>query len=538
MSKRNDSDLWRALESTGRSPNLSTIKRLFEKDPERTSRMSAERSGIFLDFSRNHIEPNTLQRLMELCQQSHLSDQIAAMYAGKKINLTENRSVLHTALRNTTLANDHGLTQISFDVKESLKKIKIISDLFRTKQLKGATGKSLNTIINIGIGGSDLGPRLVYKALKNESSSIVHYVSNLDAEDLETVINEVDAERTLVIVTSKTFTTQETLNNANRALAKLSTQLKLPKDDIVRKQMIAITASPETAISFGITESNIFEFWDWVGGRFSVWSAVGLSLSMSLGFEVFEELLHGAHEMDTHFATAPYEKNIPVLLALVGIWNINFRKQTNLAVLPYSERLGLLPNYLQQLEMESNGKSVDRSGSRIDYTTSASIFGVPGTNFQHSFAQHLHQSPTETPCDFIGIVNPPHPDRGNANALLSHCLAQVECLSFGRQETSGDTKISAEREMPGDRPCNVILLKELNAITLGALLAAYEHKVFVQGVIWNINSFDQWGVELGKSLSKSYNHIFENDGMGDVSQRAFSGRLIEQIGKYRPSSAE
>ena len=523
------SDTWKNLEQIGQDKNLSTIEKLFREDPNRAKRQALELNGLYLDCSRNQIDQETQSLLLNICEQAHVSDQINAMFKGKKINISENRAVLHTALRSSEKNDPNGpLDEIRKSIHANLEQMQRLTNTFRSGQLLGATGERIDTVINIGIGGSDLGPKLVYSALKKQKDPRVLFVSNIDDADLDSKLQTTDAARTLFIVASKTFTTAETITNAKTALTWLCDKLKVDDQNAIKHHFVATTANPSAAKAFGIHSGNIFNFWDWVGGRYSLWSAVGLPISLGLGFQEFKALLKGAEEMDLHFKSAPQDKNLPIMLALTGIWHINFKNYPSQAILPYTEKLALFPEYLQQLEMESNGKMTDRSETKIGHHTSPIIWGSRGTNFQHSFAQHLLQSPTITPCDFIAITEDVKKDQ-TGKSLLANCLAQIEALAFGNREQKvldGDTKPS--RIIEGNRPSNVILMDELNASSLGRLLALYEHKVFVQGLIWNINSFDQWGVELGKSLATVIGKRLGGENV-EPDQITSSLNLIERI---------
>ena len=502
MPRLHTTDTWKNLEQLGENTKLNTIESLFKRDSSRSTQHSLELNGLYLDCSRNQINQQINSLLLKLCDQAHVSDQINAMFSGKKINVSENRAVLHTILRSSETNDPNGpLDEIRKSVHANLEQMQHFTDTFRSGKLLGATGKKIDTVINIGIGGSDLGPKLVYHALKKNEDPRVLFVSNIDESDLNSKLDATDPARTVFIVASKTFTTAETMSNANSALAWLCKKLNVDNETAIKSHFVATTANPIAAQKFGILFKNIFKLWDWVGGRYSLWSAVGLPISLGLGFKEFKALLKGAEDMDLHFKNTPNEKNLPILLALTGVWHINFRGYLTQAILPYAEKLALFPEYLQQLEMESNGKMTDRSEANINYKTSPIIWGSRGTNFQHSFAQHLLQSPTITPCDFIGVIRNKENDE-SGKLLLANCLAQIEALAFGNKKQKSLNEAKQSRIIEGNRPSNVILLDELNASSLGSLLALYEHKVFVQGLIWNINSFDQWGVELGKSLAK------------------------------------
>ena len=532
MPKLSESQIWRDLESNGQDSNCRSLKALFQDNPTRSEDFSATFEGIFLDYSRNHITEETRLLLLKLCDKAHLSDQTRAMFSGKKVNLTEGRPALHTALRSTGYGISHQYNaDIQSLVKDNLERVSSFTNEFKNKELLGATGKPLDTVINIGIGGSDLGPRLVYTSLASTHDSEVHFVSNIDDDDLLSTLAKINPEKTLLVIASKTFTTDETITNANTAAKWMSEQLNTNIKTVIKYHFVATTANLDNARDFGVDAKHIFEFWDWVGGRFSLWSAIGLPISLGLGFDKFKLLLQGAKKMDDHFLTTPPIKNLPILLALTSIWNINFRNYPTHAVLTYSERLSLLTEYLQQLEMESNGKGIDRSGALTDYQTSSIIWGSKGSNYQHSFAQHLHQSPFVTPCDFIAVLPNTGKEKINSLALLANCFAQIETLTLGDSSAIGakDEKERTEHMgVEGNRPNNVILLDQLDAEILGSLLAMYEHKVFTQGVIWNINSFDQWGVELGKKISKSIYTQFDQ-GHASASDGSSIDNLILRV---------
>ncbi|MBA4739604.1 MAG: glucose-6-phosphate isomerase [Burkholderiales bacterium] len=529
MSRLHASNSWKDLEKLGKDENLSTIEKLFHEEPTRAKRIALELNGLYLDCSRNQIDKKTQSLLLNLCDQAHVSDQINAMFMGKKINISEYRAVLHTALRSSDKSDPNGpLDEIRKSVHTNLEQMQRLTDTFRSGKLFGATGEQIDTVINIGIGGSDLGPKLVYNALKTNEDPRILFVSNIDDADLNSKLQTSDAARTLFIVASKTFTTAETITNANTAIAWLCKRLNVNDHSAIKHHFVATTANPNAAKAFGIQPNNIFKFWDWVGGRYSLWSAVGLPIALGLGFHEFKALLKGAEKMDLHFKSAPNHENLPIMLALTGVWHINFREYPAQAILPYTERLSLFPEYLQQLEMESNGKMTDKSEKSVPHHTAPIIWGSRGTNFQHSFAQHLLQSPTITPCDFIGVIK----NRKNDNtrkSLLANCLAQIEALAFGnRNQKSLQGEKKASRIIEGNRPSNVILLDELSASSMGSLLALYEHKVFVQGLIWNINSFDQWGVELGKSLAKVIERQLGDEDIENESITS-NANLLEKI---------
>ncbi len=523
------SETWKNLEEHAKDPKLESIELLFKKNPDRSEQFHLKLGGLYLDYSRNQIDDKALNLLLELGERTHLKEQIAAMLTGKKINVTENKAALHTALRsNKNRLRGSSLRQEQGLIQKTLEQMQIFCHEFRSEKMLGATGKVINTVINIGIGGSDLGPKLVYSTLKKNNDPQVLFASNLDVSDLDPKLQEVDPEKTLFIVASKTFTTTETITTANVAVDWLCEKLDISKTRALRHHFVATTANPGVAKEFGIESNNIFPFWDWVGGRYSLWSAIGLPIAMGLGYEEFEALLEGAEEMDLHFENAPSIMNMPIMLALVGIWHTTFKDHASLAILPYYERLSLLPEYLQQLEMESNGKMVDRSETAISYRTAPIIWGSCGTDFQHSFAQHLHQSPTVTPCDLIAIIKD-NKNQKVPKSLLANCLAQMEALAFGnRIRVRSGEEMKASRIAEGNRPSNLIMIDKLDAKTLGSLLALYEHKVFVQGVIWNINSFDQWGVELGKSLAKAIESDLEDTGNSSKGVKS-TRNIIDRI---------
>jgi glucose-6-phosphate isomerase len=519
---------------------------LFDADAERASKFSLEAAGLFLDYSKNPISDGTLAMLLSLAEHSSVTEQIKAMFEGRRINISENRAVLHIALRNRSqrpvIVNG---SDVMPDVTAVLERMRTFSDAVRSGQLRGATGKRFTDVVNIGIGGSDLGPLAVCAALKpyTEGGPKVHFVSNVDGAHLAATLKNLDAQTTLFIVSSKTFTTQETMTNGRSARQWLLTQLAGSSTDevLVSKHFAAASTNLEETAAFGIDPERVFGFWEWVGGRYSLWSAIGLPIALAVGFDRFEQLLSGAHAMDEHFRSAPLAQNMPVLLALVGVWHTNFLGARTQAILPYAQDLAWLPMFLQQLEMESGGKRTDRSGSLVEYSTVPIIWGAAGTNGQHAFFQHLHQGTQVTPCDFIAAARSEWELPGHHEMLLANCLAQSEGLLQGRStdavmaELAADgitgkaaERLATNRSFPGNRPSNTILLERLDARALGALLALYEHKVFIQGVIWNINSFDQPGVELGKGLA--------NEVLADIrSGHASSGHdqsttaLIERI---------
>ena len=514
-----DRPTWKALLAHSREIGETRILDLFDRDPERPSGFSLEACGILFDYSKNPVSAETRRLLLALAEDASIPAQVAAMFEGKRINVTEKRAVLHTALRNRSknpvMVDGQDVMP---GVRNVLERMRGMAERVRGRIAKGVTGKAFTDIVNIGIGGSDLGPLMVTTALRPYGSPGLraHFVSNVDGAHLAATLAVLDAETTLFIISSKTFTTQETLTNANSAREWLLTKLAAagPAELLVEHHFAAVSTNLEATAAFGIIPERVFGFWDWVGGRYSLWSAIGLPIALTLGFERFEELLAGAFEMDEHFRTTPLERNLPAMAALIGLWHIDFLGHRTHAVLPYAQDLLYLPAFLQQLDMESNGKRVDRSGAAADYLTGPVIWGAPGTNGQHAFFQHLHQGTQVTPADFIVAANAVDSLPGHNDMLLANCIAQSEALLRGKSadEVRAELKargmqgeelerLTPHRVFPGNRPSNTLVLQRLDPRSLGALIAFYEHKVFVQGAIWNINSFDQWGVELGKQLA-------------------------------------
>ena len=485
------------------------------KDKDRFNKYSIrlDNIGILFDYSKNIIDDKTKQLLLDLVTASDLKSWTEKIFSGVKINWTEKRAVLHSALRNMS---DKPVyvdgKDVMVDIKKVLNKMKDFTEQLRSGKWKGATGKEIKAVINIGIGGSDLGPRMVCEALKYYADGPqVYFVSNVDGADIYEVLKKLDPETSLFIVASKTFTTQETMTNANTARKWLVEKLG---ENAIKNHFVALSTNKEKVAEFGIDTNNMFEFWNFVGGRYSLWSAIGLPIACSIGFDKFKELLEGAYEMDQHFINAPIEQNIPVIMAVLGIWYNNFFNAQSYTVLPYSQYLHRFTAFLQQSDMESNGKTINRNGEKVDYHTGQVLWGEPGTNGQHSFYQLIHQGTKLIPSDFIGIVNPPERIGDHHEKLMSNFFAQPEALAFGLTkeqaidalEKSGASKEDIEMLAPhkvfeGNKPTNSILLDELTPKTLGALIAMYEHKIFVQGIIWQVNSYDQWGVELGKKLA-------------------------------------
>ncbi|MFM0668392.1 glucose-6-phosphate isomerase [Paraburkholderia sediminicola] len=472
--------------------------------PTRAERFAFAGGGLAADFSKNRITDETLKLLVQLAREAGVEKRRDAMFAGEIVNPTEGRAVLHTALRATDPK-----APFYAQVQAERAKMAAFADQVRSGEWKGYTGKRIRYVVNIGIGGSDLGPKMVVHALHHLATPEIttHFVSNVDGADLYNVMQQIDPEETLAIIVSKTFTTLETMTNA-RSLRDWFIEKGCPESALA-KHFVGVSANPAEVVKFGIAKENVFEMWDWVGGRYSLWSAVGLSIMIAIGPQQFDELLAGANEMDQHFRDAPLDKNLPVLLGMIGIWYRNFFGSQSYLVAPYSEALHFLPAYLQQLEMESNGKSARLDGAMVDYPTAAVTWGEPGTNGQHAFFQMLHQGPTIVPIDFIAVLTPEHPLVSHHPKLLANCFAQSEALMLGRtleeaKKVAGADKpeLAPHLVFPGNRPTSTLLVDALTARSLGALIALYEHKVLVQGSVWNINSFDQWGVELGKILGK------------------------------------
>lgn len=515
MSQLTSSLQWKSLQNLYNGKMKSAHMRDLFKNENRYFEFNVrlENLGITFDYSKNIIDGQTMQMLFSLAQAGDVKNWTKKIFSGEKINWTEKRAVLHSALRNMS-GNPVFVDgkDVMPEINGVLNKVKLFTDDLRSGKWLGKTGKKIQSVVNIGIGGSDLGPRMVCEALKYYADGPeVYFVSNIDGADIYEVLKKLNPETSLFIVASKTFTTLETITNANTARKWLVEKLG---EDAVKNHFVALSTNKEKVAQFGIDTKNMFEFWDFVGGRYSVWSAIGLPIACAVGFDRFKEFLAGAYEMDMHFINAPFEKNIPVIMALLGIWYNNFFNAQSYAVLPYSQYLHRFTAFLQQSDMESNGKTIDREGNRVDYETGQILWGEPGTNGQHSFYQLIHQGTKLIPADFIGIVNPPEKVGDHHNKLMSNYFAQTEALAFGLTkeqviETLKKGKYSQQdmemltphKVFDGNKPTNSILLDELTPKTLGALIALYEHKIFVQGIIWRVNSFDQWGVELGKVLA-------------------------------------
>ena len=493
---------WQALDRLRDKTTNDRIRDYFVHDPQRFEKMSLRVGGLFLDYSKNHVSDEVLAKLIELADHSALVQRRAQMFSGDIINVTENRPVLHTALRNLS---DEPVYVDGEDVMPEItrtrEQIKQFSETVRSGEWKGYSGKPIKDVVNIGIGGSDLGPNMAVRALLKyrHPEMHFHFVSNVDGTHIQKVLSRLDPATTLFIVSTKTFSTQETLLNAKTARRWF---LENAGDDAdIGAHFVAASTNRKAAMEFGIREENVFEFWAWVGGRYSMWSSIGLPIALSIGFEGFIELLEGAHEMDNHFIHAPLSENMPVLMALIGIWYINFIGAETQAIVPYDQALNQLPSFLQQLDMESNGKSVDIFGHPVNYKTGPIVWGQTGSNGQHAFFQLLHQGTRYVPIDFIASLKPEPGVEDHHFALLTNMLAQANAFMEGSQGDSKELSQHDPYSCPGNRPSSTLLLDELTPKNLGALIALYEHKVFVQGVIWNINSFDQWGVQLGKRIA-------------------------------------
>ncbi len=498
---------------------------MFRDDPERFKKFSFQTDNILIDFSKNLVTSDTLALLLKLAQECKLDDAIKAMFEGEAINETENRSVLHIALRNESGKPIlSGGTDVMPEVNKVLEQMEKFCSSVHTGQWRGYTGKKIRYIVNIGIGGSDLGPLMVTEALKPYWTEGIqpYFVSNVDRTHIAETLKKVDPEETLFLIASKTFTTQETMTNALTAREWFLESAKDPKE--VAKHFVALSTNEKEVVKFGIDPANMFAFWDWVGGRYSLWSAIGLSIALTIGYENFSQLLSGAHHTDEHFQTTPFEKNLPVLMGLISLWYINFHGSQSEAILPYDQYMHRFAAYFQQGNMESNGKSVDRNGNRVGYATGPIIWGEPGTNGQHAFYQLIHQGTVLIPCDFIAPAISHNPGGDHHDKLLSNFFAQTEALMNGKtleeataelvkggtsQEKAG--KLAPFKVFEGNRPTNSILINEITPFSLGQLIALYEHKIFVQGIIWNIFTFDQWGVELGKQLANKILPELENE---------------------------
>jgi glucose-6-phosphate isomerase len=531
---------WKALEDHFRNVRELHLRQLFADDAERGKRMTAEAAGIYLDYSKNRITDETIKLLLQLGEESGLRPRIDAMFRGDKINNTENRAVLHVALRaprgTSVVVDGHNVVP---DVHDVLEKMANFSNRVRTGAWKGHTGKRIRNIVNIGIGGSDLGPVMAYEALKHysERAMTFRFVSNIDGTDFAEAVRDLDASETLFIVSSKTFTTLETMTNAHTA-REWSLKGFGGDEKSVAKHFVAVSTNAGEVSKFGIDTANMFGFWDWVGGRYSMDSAIGLSTMLAIGPDNFRAMLDGFHQMDEHFRTAPFERNLPVLMGLLAVWYSNFFGAETVAVLPYEQYLKRFPAYLQQLTMESNGKHVTLSGAKVGYQTGPIYWGEPGTNGQHSFYQLIHQGTRLIPCDFIAFAQPLNPLGRHHDMLLANVFAQAEALAFGKTREQVKAEGTPDQLVPhrvfeGNRPSNAILGERLTPETLGKLVALYEHSVFTQGTIWGIDSFDQWGVELGKVLAKRMIPELESREELTLNHDSSTNSLIRRYRKYK-----
>jgi glucose-6-phosphate isomerase len=509
MDAPNNRSEWAALEAHYAKIRTTHLRDLFAKDPQRGERLNAEAAGVFLDYSKNRLTDRTLKLLLKLATASKLRNRIDAMFSGQKINVSENRAVLHVALRaprdESIVVDGHDVVP---DVHEVLDKMSVFADRIRSGDWRGHTGKPIRNVINVGIGGSDLGPVMAYEALRafSRRDMTFRFVSNIDGTDFAEAVIDLDAEETLFVISSKTFTTLETMTNAHTARAWLLGKLHSDQSAIA-KHFVAVSTNAAEVEKFGIDTANMFGFWDWVGGRYSMDSAIGLSTMLAIGPAHFKQMLLGFHEMDEHFRTTPFEQNLPVIMGLISIWYNDFFGAQTVAVLPYEQYLKRFPAYLQQLTMESNGKHVQLDGKLVEHATGQIYWGEPGTNGQHSFYQLIHQGTRLVPCDFIGFIKTQNPLGQHHDILMANVFAQGEALAFGKTPAQVKAEgtpdwLVPHRVFTGNRPSNTILMDELTPAALGKLVALYEHAVFVQGVIWNIDSFDQWGVELGKVLAQ------------------------------------
>ncbi|MRI01432.1 glucose-6-phosphate isomerase [Kriegella sp. EG-1] len=520
-------EIWKKLTLNYEETKNKHLKNLFASDAQRAEKFSLRWNDFFVDYSKNRISEDTMQLLFQLAEDADLKDAIQKYFNGDAINQTENRAVLHTALR--AKANDEVIVageNVVPEVYQVKAQIKTFCDAIISGAKKGYTGKPFTDVVNIGIGGSDLGPAMVVEALKFYKNHLnLHFVSNVDGDHVNETIKLLDPETTLFVIVSKTFTTQETLSNATTIKKWF---LKHASQNDIAKHFAAVSTNAEKIAEFGISEDNVFPMWDWVGGRFSLWSAVGLSIALSVGFENFDSLLSGANEMDAHFKSADFQDNIPIVLALLSVWYNNFYEAETEAIIPYTQYLSRFSAYLQQGIMESNGKSVDRDGNSTGYETGTIIWGEPGTNSQHAFFQLIHQGTKLIPADFIGFKKSLHGDNDHHNKLMANFFAQTEALMNGKTSAEAKKELEAKnlsnaeinfltpfKVFKGNNPTNTILIDKLSPNSLGALIALYEHKIFVQGIIWNIFSYDQWGVELGKQLATTILNEIETSDIGD-----------------------
>lgn len=530
---------WKALEVHCQAIKGMHLRQLFADDPKRGERFTVEAAGLYLDYSKNRITDETLHLLVQLAEECGLRERIEAMFRGDAINVTEQRAVLHIALRaprNEKILVDGN--DVVPGVHAVLDRMSDFSDRVRNGDWQGHTGKRIRNIINIGIGGSDLGPVMAYEALRYYSlhNLSFRFISNVDGTDFVEATRGLDPEETLFIICSKTFTTTETLTNAHTARRWMLRQMK--DMDGVRKHFVAVSTNAEEVAKFGIDTANMFEFWDWVGGRYSMDSAIGLSTMIAIGPENFREMLAGFHAMDQHFHSAPFDRNLPVLMGLLSLWYNNFFGAQTLAVLPYAQYLKRFPAYLQQLTMESNGKHITLDGAHVDYQTSPIVWGEPGTNGQHSFYQLIHQGTRLIPCDFIGFCQTLNPLGDHHELLMANLFAQTEALAFGKTEDEVKAEgvpdwLCPHRSFEGNHPTNTILAERLTPHTLGALVALYEQSVFTQGIIWQIDSFDQWGVELGKVLARRIKQELEDESSEPLKHDSSTNTLIQRYNRLK-----
>jgi glucose-6-phosphate isomerase len=529
-----DRDAWHALEAHYHSIKNLHLRQLFAEDPLRGERFIAEAAGIYLDYSKNRITSETLCLLVQLAGECNLRDRITAMFRGEPINCTEQRPALHIALRAPRSESIVvGGINVVAEVHAVLDRMADFAHQLRSGKWRGHTGQRIRNVVNIGIGGSDLGPVMAYEALRHYSLRDINFrfVSNVDGTDFVETVTAIAPEETLFVICSKTFTTAETLANARAARQWILDKLK--DNEAVRKHFVAVSTNAEEVSKFGIDTANMFGFRDWVGGRYSLDSAVGLSTMIAIGPDNFKNMLAGFYAMDQHFLTAPFERNLPVLMGLLAIWYNNFFRAASIAVLPYDQYLKRFPAYLQQLTMESNGKHVTLDGTRVDYQTSPVIWGEPGTNGQHSFYQLIHQGTRLIPCDFIGFCQTLNPLGNQHDLLMSNLFAQTEALAFGKTEEEVKTEgtpgwLCPHRSFEGNRPTNTLLAERLTPFSLGAIVALYEHSVFTQGAIWNIDSFDQWGVELGKALANRIIKEIENPNKAEPQHDSSTSALMRR----------
>ena len=534
---------WRALQAHNKKVRELHLRNLFADDPKRGERMTAEAVGLFLDYSKNRITDETVKLLIELAEESGLRARIDAMFRGEKINTTEKRAVLHVALRTpkeaSIIVDDQNVVP---QVHNVLDKMTQFSDRIRSGEWKGHTGKRIRNVVNIGIGGSDLGPVMAYEALKHYSERAMsfRFVSNVDSTDFAEAVQDLDPSETLFIVSSKTFTTLETMTNAHTARAWSVAGFGGDEKSVAR-HFVAVSTNAAEVAKFGIDTANMFGFWDWVGGRYSMDSAIGLSTMLGIGAENFRAMLNGFHQMDEHFRTAPFERNLPVLMGLIAIWYNDFFGAQTVAVLPYEQYLKRFPAYLQQLTMESNGKHVTLDGAEVTYATGPVYWGEPGTNGQHSFYQLIHQGTRLIPCDFIAFNKPLNPLGRHHDILAANVFAQTEALAFGKTPEQVKAEgtpdwLVPHRVFEGNRPSNTILAERLTPEILGKLVALYEHSVFTQGTVWNINSFDQWGVELGKVLAQRIIPELESQTEPALGHDSSTNNLIRRCRKLKETS--